>query len=104
MLQNLPEFHFLGLFAVTSGINTELYENIFESSEDDYSLIMVKAITDRLAEAFAEYMHDRIRQDLWGYQTEKLSNEAMIKEKYQGNKACSRISGLSRAHCEKRYL
>ena len=76
---------YIGLFAVTSGINTELYENIFESSEDDYSLIMVKAITDRLAEAFAEYMHDRIRQDLWGYQnSNKISKEEMIKENYQG--------------------
>ena len=75
---------YIGLFAVTSGINADIYEDIFMKAEDDYSSIMVKAITDRLAEAFAEYMHDRVRQDLWGYQTEKLSNEAMIKEKYQG--------------------
>jgi 5-methyltetrahydrofolate--homocysteine methyltransferase len=45
---------------------------------------MIKAITDRLAEAFAEYMHDRVRQDLWGYQPEDLSKEDMIHEKYQG--------------------
>ena len=75
---------YIGLFAVTSGINADIYEDMFVKAEDDYSSIMVKAITDRLAEAFAEYMHDRVRQDLWGYQTEKLSNEAMIKEKYQG--------------------
>ena len=75
---------YIGLFAVTSGINADIYEDMFMKDEDDYSSIMVKAITDRLAEAFAEYMHDRVRQDLWGYQTEKLSNEAMIKEKYQG--------------------
>ena len=75
---------YIGLFAVTSGINADIYEDLFMKAEDDYSSIMVKAITDRLAEAFAEYMHDRVRQDLWGYQTEKLSNEAMIKEKYQG--------------------
>jgi 5-methyltetrahydrofolate--homocysteine methyltransferase len=76
---------YIGMFAVTSGINTELYETIFEKSEDDYSLIMVKALTDRLAEAFAEYMHDRIRQDLWGYQdTTKISKEDMIKENYEG--------------------
>ena len=75
---------YIGLFAVTAGINAEIYEDIFMKEEDDYSSIMVKAITDRLAEAFAEYMHNRVRQDLWGYQTEKLSNEAMIKEKYQG--------------------
>ena len=76
---------YIGMFAVTSGINTELYETIFEKSEDDYSLIMVKALTDRLAEAFAEYMHDRIRMDLWGYQdTTKISKEDMIKENYEG--------------------
>jgi len=76
---------YIGMFAVTSGINTEIYEKIFEKSEDDYSLIMIKAITDRLAEAFAEYMHDRIRQDLWGYQNaDDISKEDMIKEKYKG--------------------
>jgi 5-methyltetrahydrofolate--homocysteine methyltransferase len=73
------------MFAVTSGINAEIYEKIFEKAEDDYSSIMIKAITDRLAEAFAEYMHDRIRQDLWGYQTaNEISTEDMIKEKYEG--------------------
>jgi 5-methyltetrahydrofolate--homocysteine methyltransferase len=75
---------YIGLFAVTSGINADIYEDMFTKADDDYSNIMVKAITDRLAEAFAEYMHDRVRQDLWGYQTEHLSNEEMIKEKYQG--------------------
>ena len=75
---------YIGLFAVTSGINVEVYEKIFEKEEDDYSGIMIKAITDRLAEAFAEYMHDRVRQDLWGYQPEDLSKEDMIHEKYQG--------------------
>ena len=75
---------YIGLFAVTSGINVEIYEKIFEKSEDDYNGIMVKAITDRLAEAFAEYMHDRVRKDLWGYQPKELSNEEMIGEKYEG--------------------
>ena len=76
---------YIGLFAVTSGINADIYEDMFMKAEDDYSSIMVKAITDRLAEAFAEYMHDtEFGKTLWGYQTEKLSNEAMIKEKYQG--------------------
>ena len=76
---------YIGMFAVTSGINAEIYEKIFEKTEDDYSSIMIKAITDRLAEAFAEYMHDRIRQDLWGYQTaNEISTEDMIKEKYEG--------------------
>ena len=75
---------YIGLFAVTSGINVELYEKIFEKDEDDYNGIMIKAITDRLAEAFAEYMHDRVRKDLWGYQPKELSTEDMIQEKYQG--------------------
>ena len=76
---------YIGMFAVTSGINVQIYEKIFEKAEDDYSSIMIKAITDRLAEAFAEYMHDRIRQDLWGYQTtNEISTEDMIKEKYEG--------------------
>ena len=75
---------YIGLFAVTSGINVEIYEKIFEKSEDDYNGIMIKAITDRLAEAFAEYMHDRVRKDLWGYQPKELSNEEMIGEKYEG--------------------
>ena len=75
---------YIGLFAVTSGINAEIYEKIFEKSEDDYNGIMIKAITDRLAEAFAEYMHDRVRKDLWGYQPKKLSNKEMIEEKYEG--------------------
>jgi 5-methyltetrahydrofolate--homocysteine methyltransferase len=75
---------YIGLFAVTSGINVEVYEKVFEKNEDDYSGIMIKAITDRLAEAFAEYMHDRVRQDLWGDQPESLSTEDLIHEKYQG--------------------
>ena len=69
---------------MTSGINVEVYEKLFDKAEDDYSGIMIKAITDRLAEAFAEYMHDRVRQDLWGYQPESLSTEDLIHEKYQG--------------------
>jgi 5-methyltetrahydrofolate--homocysteine methyltransferase len=75
---------YIGLFAVTSGINVELYEKLFEKEEDDYNGIMIKAITDRLAEAFAEYMHDRVRRDLWGYQPKELTTEDMIQEKYQG--------------------
>jgi len=75
---------YIGLFAVTSGINVEVYEKLFDKAEDDYSGIMIKAITDRLAEAFAEYMHDRVRQDLWGYQPQSLSTEDLIHEKYQG--------------------
>ena len=76
---------YIGMFAVTAGIGAEKIEKRFEAEGDDYSSIMVKALADRLAEAFAEYMHERVRTDLWGYAPdEKLSNEALIKEEYVG--------------------
>jgi 5-methyltetrahydrofolate--homocysteine methyltransferase len=76
---------YIGMFAVTAGIGAEKIEKRFEAQGDDYSSIMVKALADRLAEAFAEYMHERVRTDLWGYVAdEKLSNEALIKEEYVG--------------------
>ncbi|AEK63961.1 methionine synthase [Collimonas fungivorans] len=76
---------YIGLFAVTSGIGIEKYEKRFEDAHDDYSSIMLKSLADRLAEAFAEYMHERVRKDLWGYvPDESLSNEALIKESYSG--------------------
>jgi 5-methyltetrahydrofolate--homocysteine methyltransferase len=76
---------YIGMFAVTAGIGAEKIEKRFEAEGDDYSSIMVKALADRLAEAFAEYMHERVRTDLWGYVAdEKLSNEALIKEEYVG--------------------
>ncbi|SDF57009.1 methionine synthase (B12-dependent) [Massilia sp. PDC64] len=76
---------YIGMFAVTAGIGAEKIEKRFEAEGDDYSSIMVKALADRLAEAFAEYMHERVRTDLWGYAAdEKLSNEALIKEEYVG--------------------
>jgi 5-methyltetrahydrofolate--homocysteine methyltransferase len=76
---------YIGMFAVTAGIGAEKIEKRFEAEGDDYSSIMVKALADRLAEAFAEYMHERVRTDLWGYvPDEKLSNEALIKEEYVG--------------------
>jgi 5-methyltetrahydrofolate--homocysteine methyltransferase len=76
---------YIGLFAVTSGIGIEKYEKRFEDAHDDYSSIMLKSLADRLAEAFAEYMHERVRKDLWGYvPDEELSNDALIKENYSG--------------------
>jgi 5-methyltetrahydrofolate--homocysteine methyltransferase len=76
---------YIGMFAVTAGIGAEKIEKRFEAAGDDYSSIMVKALADRLAEAFAEYMHERVRTDLWGYVAgESLSNEALIKEEYVG--------------------
>jgi 5-methyltetrahydrofolate--homocysteine methyltransferase len=76
---------YVGVFAVTAGLGVEKKEKQFLDDLDDYSAIMFKALADRLAEALAEQMHHRVRTDLWGYApTEALSNEELIKEKYQG--------------------
>ncbi|HXA47601.1 MAG TPA: vitamin B12 dependent-methionine synthase activation domain-containing protein, partial [Burkholderiaceae bacterium] len=76
---------YIGMFAVTAGIGIEKYEKRFEDAHDDYSSIMLKSLADRLAEAFAEHLHERVRKDLWGYAAdEALSNEALIKETYRG--------------------
>ncbi|MBL0729456.1 methionine synthase [Piscinibacter sp. HJYY11] len=75
----------IGLFAVTAGIGCEKKEKQFLDDHDDYSSIMLKALADRLAEAFAERMHQRVRQELWGYAAdESLSNDELIAEKYRG--------------------
>jgi len=76
---------YIGMFAVTAGLGIEKYEKRFEDAHDDYSSIMLKSLADRLAEAFAEYLHERVRKDLWGYvANEALSNEELIKESYKG--------------------
>lgn len=76
---------YIGGFAVTAGIGIEKLLAQYEAEFDDYQSIMVKALADRLAEAFAELMHERVRREFWGYETgEKLSNEELIKEKYRG--------------------
>lgn len=76
---------YIGLFAVTAGLGIEKIEKRFIDAHDDYSGIMFKSLADRLAEAFAEYMHERIRTDFWGYAAnEKLAVDALIKEQYQG--------------------
>ena len=76
---------YAGMFAVTAGIGADKRAEAFEAAHDDYSAIMLKALADRLAEAFAEYLHQRVRTDLWGYaEGEGLSNEDLIAEKYQG--------------------
>ena len=76
---------YVGMFAVTAGLGAEKQEKRFIDAHDDYSAILFKALADRLAEAFAECMHQRVRTDLWGYAAdEALSNEDLIKEKYQG--------------------
>ena len=76
---------YAGMFAVTAGIGVEKKEKYFADDLDDYSSIMLKALADRLAEAFAECMHQRVRTDLWGYAPdEQLSSEDLIHEKYKG--------------------
>ena len=76
---------YLGLFAVTTGLNGDERVKAFEDAGDDYNSIMFKALADRLAEAFAEHLHERVRKDFWGYaHEEKLDNEALVKEKYRG--------------------
>ncbi|WP_298933601.1 methionine synthase [uncultured Ramlibacter sp.] len=76
---------YVGMFAVTAGIGVDKKEKYFADDLDDYSAIMLKALADRLAEAFAEALHHRVRTDLWGYAADEgLSNEEMIGEKYRG--------------------
>ncbi|KZZ58582.1 methionine synthase [Oleiphilus sp. HI0125] len=76
---------YIGGFAVTAGLGVEEIANEFEAAADDYNAIMIKALADRLAEAFAEYMHEKVRKEHWGYASEEsFDNVALIKEKYQG--------------------
>lgn len=76
---------YLGAFAVTAGIGEDELANAYIADGDDYNGIMVKALADRLAEGFAEYLHEKVRKDIWGFApNESLSNEELIREKYQG--------------------
>ncbi len=76
---------YIGAFALTTGIGIEQVLKTFEKQNDDYSAIMLKALADRLAEAFAETLHELVRKDYWGYAPdETYSNEELIAEKYQG--------------------
>ncbi|AOK68725.1 methionine synthase [Burkholderia multivorans] len=76
---------YIGMFAVTAGLGVDAKEKQFEADHDDYSAIMLKALADRFAEAFAEAMHARVRRELWGYASdETLDNDALIAEKYTG--------------------
>lgn len=76
---------YIGGFVVTAGLGIDEKIAEFQQDFDDYSIIMLKALADRLAEAFAEYMHERVRKDIWAYAfDENLSNEELIKEQYKG--------------------
>ena len=76
---------YIGGFAVTAGIGIEKHIEQFEADHDDYNSIMLKALADRFAEAFTEYMHEKVRKEIWGYDAaEELSNDELIKESYKG--------------------
>ena len=76
---------YMGCFCVTAGFGTQELAAKYEAEHDDYNSIMVKALADRFAEAFAEYLHERVRKEHWGYASEEsLSNDALIKEEYKG--------------------
>jgi 5-methyltetrahydrofolate--homocysteine methyltransferase len=76
---------YIGGFVVTAGLGEDKHIKRFEAAKDDYSAIMLRALADRLAEAFAERMHEKVRTDYWGYAAEeKFSNEELIKEAYRG--------------------
>jgi 5-methyltetrahydrofolate--homocysteine methyltransferase len=76
---------YIGAFAVTTGIGIEAMLERYEADHDDYNSIMLKAVADRLAEAFTELLHERVRKEFWGYaKDENLSNEDLISEKYHG--------------------
>jgi len=75
----------IGAFAVTAGIGIDEHIARFEADHDDYHAILLKALADRLAEAFAEHLHERVRKEFWGYAPdEQLDNRSLIKEQYQG--------------------
>lgn len=80
-----PQGDYFAGFAVTTGLNMENKIAEFEKQHDDYNSIMLKALADRLAEAFAERLHERVRKEFWGYAAEEnLTNEDLVQEKYQG--------------------
>jgi 5-methyltetrahydrofolate--homocysteine methyltransferase len=95
---------YIGGFAVTAGIGLDKLVAQYESDFDDYNSILAKALADRLAEAFAECLHQKVRKELWGYAAdEKLDHEALIREKYQGIRPAPGYPACP-DHTEKRLL
>ena len=95
---------YLGGFAVTAGIGIDAIAENFEKEHDDYNSILIKALADRLAEAFAERMHERVRKEFWGYANdEALSNQDLIAEAYQGIRPAPGYPACP-DHTEKRIL
>ena len=95
---------YLGAFAVSAGFGADELAKVYEIMHDDYSSIMVKAIADRLAEAFAEYLHEKVRKDHWGYSKEEnIDIDSMLKVKYSGIRPAPGYPSLP-DHTEKRTL
>lgn len=95
---------YIGAFAVTGGIGEDEWADSFKATGDDYNAIMVKAVADRLAEAFAEYLHEQVRRDHWGYSPdESLTNEELIRERYQGIRPAPGYPACPE-HTEKRLI
>ena len=91
----------VGAFSVTAGLGIEERLKAFKDDHDDYSAIMLEALADRLAEAFAERLHEKVRRELWGYAPdEHLDMDELIREKYRGIRPAPGLPGLPRAHRE----
>jgi 5-methyltetrahydrofolate--homocysteine methyltransferase len=83
--KDLKKTDYIGAFCVTTGFGVDEWADEFAKNLDDYNSIMVKALADRLAEAFAEYLHEKVRKEIWGYASnEHLSNQDLIEEEYKG--------------------
>ncbi len=83
--KDLGKVDYMGAFCVTTGFGVDEWADEFRANLDDYNSIMVKALADRLAEAFAEYLHEKVRKEFWGYSSdENMSAEEMIAEEYKG--------------------
>jgi 5-methyltetrahydrofolate--homocysteine methyltransferase len=95
---------YLGVFAVTAGIGLDELVQRFEQNNDDYNAILAKSLADRLAEAFAERLHERVRKEFWGYAAdEELDNDGLISEKYRGIRPAPGYPACP-DHTEKRLL
>ncbi|MCG8607468.1 methionine synthase, partial [bacterium] len=95
---------YIGGFAVTAGVGIEQVVEQFKKDHDDYNSIMIKALADRLAEAFAELLHEKVRKEYWGYSAdEDFNNETLIKERYLGIRPAPGYPALP-DHTEKRTL
>ena len=96
---------YIGAFAVTAGIGIEKRVKAFEDQHDDYNAIMLKALADRLAEAFTELLHKRVRREFWGYaKDENLDSDGADRREVPRHPPGARLSGLSRPHREGRAV